>query len=879
MNVMGNFFVKVFAVALVFAFAGWWGVGEVSAATVYVNIKASGPAGAFDPDNVTINTGDTVQWTALGDDHQISSDQHPSHGEYPDPPCPNASCLDSPTLFTGNTFSFTFKAGGTWNYHNHKLPGRTGSVIVNDLNSPATTTNLAASNPTGNAVTLTWTSPGDDVGSSGNILTPTSYDVRYSTSPITSANWSSATQGTSEPTPLVAGSSQSMTVTGLTQLTGYYFALKTSDEVPNVSPLSNLTSATTTVADNSPPAAVTNLAASEATDASMKLTWTAPGDDGASGTASIYDIRYSTANITDANWSSATQVTGEPTPQVAGTSQSMTVSGLTLATLYYFAMKTSDEQPNESGLSNVVSGTTVARSTVRVRVTDFTYPGTVSDLSSKVVSATSVELTWTAPGDDGFSGTSTAYDIRYSSEKDFVLQEGTWSFARIVARPPIPGRAGTSQSFVVSVLEPFELYYFGVKALDEVPNYSLVSNIASSRMILTETIPPSPISDLTFTNPSISAAALSWTAPGDDGLAGTSTSYDIRYIKGAESLSEENWFSAISFLNPPKPQAAGAGETFAIVGFDHETTYSIGIKAVDDAGNRSSLSNVISFTTPPVPKDTGESAASSTISEGDLVRPKDGLTISLIIGGKRLWIPSEAAFASAGYEWSDVREVSLEDIYTIESARLLRVKDTAEVYEILHDKKRHIPSAEAFVNEGNSWDDIVIVSDLAISWYKVASLLRAVGEQKVYRIYEGLVSLGDIPGKRWIETAEAFTKAGYDWNDVVSVSAISLEGYQTGEALGEERIHAVALDQEGFYPRVLSVKAGDVVSFFNIGTGARWPASDVHPDHKEYPGLDPRSPIAPGENWSFPFERLGEWGMHDHIDPTLAGRIVVTGNE
>ncbi|MDD5043774.1 MAG: dockerin type I domain-containing protein, partial [Patescibacteria group bacterium] len=54
------------------------------------------------------------------------------------------------------------------------------------------------------------------------------------------------------------------------------------------------------------------------------------------------------------------QVSGEPTPQIAGTAQSLTISGLTAGTTYYFAIKTSDEVLNESLLSNVVSAATAA---------------------------------------------------------------------------------------------------------------------------------------------------------------------------------------------------------------------------------------------------------------------------------------------------------------------------------------------------------------------------------------------------------------------------------------------------------------------------------------------------------------------------------------
>ncbi len=110
--------------------------------------------------------------------------------------------------------------------------------------------------------------------------------------------------------------------------------------------------------DTTPPSAVTNLAASNPASNSIKLTWTAPGDDGNTGTASQYDIRYSTSPITDSNWNSATQVSGEPTPLVAGSSETFTVTGLSPDTTYYFALKTADEVPNWSAISNSPSGTT-----------------------------------------------------------------------------------------------------------------------------------------------------------------------------------------------------------------------------------------------------------------------------------------------------------------------------------------------------------------------------------------------------------------------------------------------------------------------------------------------------------------------------------------
>ena len=65
------------------------------------------------------------------------------------------------------------------------------TFVIGDLSAPiapAAITDLAASDPTEDSVTLTWTAPGDR----GNTGTAASYDIRYSTSPITAANFSSA---------------------------------------------------------------------------------------------------------------------------------------------------------------------------------------------------------------------------------------------------------------------------------------------------------------------------------------------------------------------------------------------------------------------------------------------------------------------------------------------------------------------------------------------------------------------------------------------------------------------------------------------------------------------------------------------------------------
>jgi hypothetical protein len=78
------------------------------------------------------------------------------------------------------------------------------------------------------------------------------------------------------------------------------------------------------------------------------LAWTAPGDDGSSGTATSYQIRYALWPLTLANWTSASIVANPPSPAIGGTQQSDTVSGLIPGGKYYFGIKATDDAANSS---------------------------------------------------------------------------------------------------------------------------------------------------------------------------------------------------------------------------------------------------------------------------------------------------------------------------------------------------------------------------------------------------------------------------------------------------------------------------------------------------------------------------------------------------
>lgn len=114
------------------------------------------------------------------------------------------------------------------------------------------------------------------------------------------------------------------------------------------------------VPDNTAPAAISNLTAITGdTEGTVKLSWTAPGDDGTGGNnAAEYVVKYATSQITGTNFYDSFVSTFSPGSEwipvnFAEEETNRIVSGLISGTSYYFAVKAVDEEANWASWSTI----------------------------------------------------------------------------------------------------------------------------------------------------------------------------------------------------------------------------------------------------------------------------------------------------------------------------------------------------------------------------------------------------------------------------------------------------------------------------------------------------------------------------------------------
>ena len=120
-------------------------------------------------------------------------------------------------------------------------------------------------------------------------------------------------------------------------------------------------------------------------------------------------------------------------------------------------------------------------------------------------------------------------------------------------------------------------------------------------------------------------------------------------------------------------------------------------------------------------------------------------------------------------------------------------------------------------------------------------------------------------------------------------AGINLNNEEETQILEEPKTYTIEISSNGFSPEELQINKGDSVIFLGADEELHWPASNIHPTHRIYPGsgiekcsttekdslFDSCRSLNQGESFTFTFNQLGTWSYHDHLNGGLRGIIIV----
>ena len=135
-----------------------------------------------------------------------------------------------------------------------------------------------------------------------------------------------------------------------------------------------------------------------------------------------------------------------------------------------------------------------------------------------------------------------------------------------------------------------------VTALDQIDQNS--GNDSASINITVQgedTTPPAKVT-LSIDSTTTNTITLTWIAPGDDGIEGTASQYDIRYSE-SQIKKQRQWKTATWCDNEPLPLSGGERQSFTVIGLSPNTSYHFALKTADEALNWSAISNSVGGTT------------------------------------------------------------------------------------------------------------------------------------------------------------------------------------------------------------------------------------------------------------------------------------------
>lgn len=104
--------------------------------------------------------------------------------------------------------------------------------------------------------------------------------------------------------------------------------------------------------------------------------------------------------------------------------------------------------------------------------------------------------------------------------------------------------------------------------------------------------------NMAVSDPQANSAALTFLAPGDDGLLGTVRGYEVRYLVGDTPITEANFAAANEVKFAVDIVSSGQLQELTLKDLLPETRYTVAVRAFDDCHNTSAITTA-TFTTAP----------------------------------------------------------------------------------------------------------------------------------------------------------------------------------------------------------------------------------------------------------------------------------------
>ncbi|MFC1701037.1 fibronectin type III domain-containing protein [Patescibacteria group bacterium] len=378
---------------------------------------------------------------------------------------------------------------------------------------------------------------------------------------------------------------------------------------------------------------------------------------------------------------------------------------LKLDTTYAYAVSAYDEEGNESDRSNIIQATTKAGGN------DIIPPSDIFDLNSFNETQTSIDVSWTSPGDDGDIGTAYKYDLRISETSilDSSSQEeknAWWQQAAKVSAPN-PLKAGSFQKTTITMLEPHKMYFLAIKTSDENNNWSNISNLDSATAftlldgeIVQEIEPVLPeennvieieeiVVPVELPEEIIAPAKLPNSSYSDGLILASLTNDKIYFVVNGQ----KRWLA-----NP---------EVYISYGLIPNSEVIVSQETLDKYP-------------------TGQPLVKSSLPEGTLIRGENDYSVYIINPPYKRHIFNSAIFSMYDhFKWDSIKNVSNDIIDSYITSDLYRASNDYRVYYLEEiDEvagravKHHIAmSSEKFISKGYNWDQIFVVSEEERDYY------------------------------------------------------------------------------------------------------------------------------------------------------------------